>query len=685
MVSLLFQVIDVYGRIVVRKLKIAQQKINSLLIIVLNESRMRLDERGICIMANIAVFVPREQMLIQTQKVIEEEGLDIFQLKVIETANAVYEARDAVENGAEIIVARGLQAKMIKQYTNIPVVEITFTGQELGLLVQKAKQVIKKKRPFIAFVGFRNMFSNMSHFEQLYDIQLGLYYIQSTDKIQSTVAKAVQDGAEIIIGGDTTTRTASNMGVHSLFLDCTEDSIRDGLHVACKMGYAADLEKYNNAQLETILNTSFNGIIKINTRREIIVINKVVEDILARKTEDVAGTPIEKVLSEIDTEYIDDILEGRRESYSTSIRFKETTLMIVAAPIQYDNKITGAILSCHKAVNMLKLENQVKREMYLYGYIAKYDFGKISRRTKEMKQNIELAKLFSLSQNPVLIYGDTGTEKEIFAQCIHNHSTRSNGPFVSINCGSMNEEMQIKTIFGSSDFNDEHTGVKGAMETANFGTVYIQEIEHLSPQCQYRLYKAIKYKGLIQNDIEKSKTLDVRVIADSKKNLAHFVKNGLFREDLYYSLSALSLEIPPLKKRPEDVEYLVSEYIKKYMELYSRYIVIPKDTYDVLKNYPWEGNLIQLENFCDRLVLTADKRTVDAGCVENLLHQMYPIIREKDGEDKIIIFKHPEAVEIADTLDKYKNRAEAAGALGISTTTLWRRMKKYGLQNKYEV
>lgn len=636
-------------------------------------------------MANIAVLIPREQNLKQAEKVIEEEGLDIFLVKVIETANAVYEARDAVEKGADIIVARGLQAKMIKQFTNIPVVEITFTGQELGLLVLKAKQVVKKKKPFIAFVGFKNMFSNMTYFEQLYDIKLGLYYIQSTDKIQSTVARAVNDGVDLIIGGDTTTKTASNMGIHTVYLDCTDDSIRESLHVASKMAYAADLEKYNNAQLETILNTSFNGIIKINMKREIIVINKVVEDILAKRSDEIAGIALEKVISDIDTEYIDDILEGRKDSFSTSIQFKGIALMVVVAPIQYDNNITGAILSCHKVVSRMKLENQVKREMYLHGYVAKSEFSKIPRNTKEMKQNIELGKLFSMSQNPVLIYGDTGTEKEIFAQCIHNQSTRRNGPFVSVNCSSMNEDMQIQALFGHVDSNCEGANLKGALETANFGTAYIQEIEHLSIQCQYRLYRAIKYKGLIQNDIEKSKTLDVRIIADAKKNLAGYVRKGLFREDLYYALSGLALELPSLKNRPEDIEYFVSEYIKKYMEIYSRYVVIPKDTMEVLKRYSWNGNMIQLENFCDRLVLTSNKRTIDAGVVENLLLQMYPVIREKDGEEKVLVFKHPEAAEIADLLEKYKSRTETAKALGISTTTLWRRMKKYGLQNRYEI
>ncbi|WP_069998651.1 sigma 54-interacting transcriptional regulator [Cellulosilyticum sp. I15G10I2] len=637
-------------------------------------------------MKNIAFIVPRDEMLLQAAEVIKEEGLEVHTLKVVKTADVVSEARKVIADGVDLIVARGMQASLIKSYTNVPVVEICLTSQEIGRLIVRAKKILQKAKPRIGIIGFPNMFCDMTYFNDIFDIELHRYLIKESDETQEAVNKALADKVELLIGGEMTVVTANIVGIPALFLESTKDSIRQATQIAKNMNYAREIEKKHNAHMEALVGYSFSGILKLNQSGVIIVANHMMQEILGKRCEDIIGKHIGDVLDEIDFESIESVLSAKKESYSSFLRINNMALIIMAVPIQVDDEVEGAIISCHKVQKLEQMESQALREMYLHGYVAQSNFTQILRKSKEMKEIIELAKLFAQTKNPVLIYGEVGTEKELFAQSIHNNSVRKNAPFISINCNGMSEEMQTTVLFGNNYADNGIEKQKGALEIGNYGTVLIHEIEQLTMHCQYRLFKAIKYKTLIQNDIEKTMTLDVKVVATSRRNLSVLVKKGLFREDLYYALNALSFEIPPLRKTQEDIEILLNEYTKAYAAQYERYIVLTTGAKKMIYEYQWEGNLIQLESFCERMVLTAPRRTVDENFVRYLLGQLYPIIRQVNDEEKVVVYKAPEGAIIAELLEKHKgNRELVAQELNISKTTLWRHMKKYGVSNKYDI
>ena len=444
-------------------------------------------------MSKIAILLPKEYMLEQARNVIREDELDIDILKVIKTSDSVYEARQAVEQGAEVVLARGVQAAFIRQYTNIPVAELTLTGQEIGLMIASAKKKVPdKKCPQIALIGFKNMFS------------------------------------------DTT--------------------------------YADELHSY-----------------------------------------------------------------------------------------------------------------------YLKGYVAYAHFSDIRITGKEMEYCVELSKMYALSKNPVLICGEDGTDKEKLAQCIHNNSSYKAGPFVAVNCSGMTEQMQVDRLFGNPDAEDESMK-KGALAIGDHGTIVISEIEKLSLLCQYRLYRAIRYDSLIQNDLERSQTLDNRIIAITGADLYQYVEQGRFRQDLYYLLNSLTVEIPPLRKRPQDIRAIVEDCRVRFTKRYARFPKIAEDAMEALAGFGWQGNEIQLESFCERLFLTSPKKTITSDYVYFLLDTLYPV-KERISEDgTTVIYQHPEAARLTELLEKHQgNRSAVAKELGISTTTLWRRMKKYGVINKYDL
>lgn len=625
-------------------------------------------------------------MLEQARNVIREDELDIDILKVIKTSDSVYEARQAVEQGAEVVLARGVQAAFIRQYTNIPVAELTLTGQEIGLMIASAKKKVPdKKCPQIALIGFKNMFSDTTYADELFDIRLKFYDITAIEQAAEKVDLAIQEGADVLLGGDTVNALAAQKGIPAQFIDSTEESIRSAIGVAKKMILTAEAEKNFTAQFETVLDNSYNGILEIDENKEIMIVNRAGEELFHKKASQLEGTALEKVIPELEQRYIDDVLSGKRDSFMTSVYVAGVPMMLTAAPIQYENKIRGAIISLYRNASVRKNDADELHSYYLKGYVAHAHFSDIRITGKEMEYCVELSKMYALSKNPVLICGEDGTDKEKLAQCIHNNSSYKAGPFVAVNCSGMTEQMQVDRLFGNPDAEDESMK-KGALAIGDHGTIVISEIEKLSLLCQYRLYRAIRYDSLIQNDLERSQTLDNRIIAITGADLYQYVEQGRFRQDLYYLLNSLTVEIPPLRKRPQDIRAIVEDCRVRFTKRYARFPKIAEDAMEALAGFGWQGNEIQLESFCERLFLTSPKKTITSDYVYFLLDTLYPV-KERILEDgTTVIYQHPEAARLTELLEKHQgNRSAVAKELGISTTTLWRRMKKYGVINKYDL
>ena len=637
-------------------------------------------------MSKIAILLPKEYMLEQARNVIREDELDIDILKVIKTSDSVYEARQAVEQGAEVVLARGVQAAFIRQYTNIPVAELTLTGQEIGLMIASAKKKVPdKKCPQIALIGFKNMFSDTTYADELFDIRLKFYDITAIEQAAEKVDLAIQEGADVLLGGDTVNALAAQKGIPAQFIDSTEESIRSAIGVAKKMILTAEAEKKFTAQFETVLDNSYNGILEIDENKEIMIVNRAGEELFHKKASQLEGTALEKVIPELEQRYIDDVLSGKRDSFMTSVYVAGVPMMLTAAPIQYENKIRGAIISLYRNASVRKNDADELHSYYLKGYVAYAHFSDIRITGKEMEYCVELSKMYALSKNPVLICGEDGTDKEKLAQCIHNNSSYKAGPFVAVNCSGMTEQMQVDRLFGNPDAEDESMK-KGALAIGDHGTIVISEIEKLSLLCQYRLYRAIRYDSLIQNDLERSQTLDNRIIAVTGADLYQYVEQGRFRQDLYYLLNSLTVEIPPLRKRPQDIRAIVEDCRVRFTKRYARFPKIAEDAMEALAGFGWQGNEIQLESFCERLFLTSPKKTITSDYVYFLLDTLYPV-KERISEDgTTVIYQHPEAARLTELLEKHQgNRSAVAKELGISTTTLWRRMKKYGVINKYDL
>ncbi|MGL5433862.1 MAG: PrpR N-terminal domain-containing protein [Lachnospiraceae bacterium] len=624
-------------------------------------------------MGEIALLVSREEMLYQAHNLLQEKPYDIGIMRVIKTEEAVSQARQSVAQGASIIIARGLQASLIKQYTDIPVAELVITAQEMALLVIRAKQILKKSNPVIGVVGFENMFCNMSYFDTIYEIELRTYFAQKGSELEMVVGQAVEDELDLIIGGDTAVGAAGNAGIPSLFLSITEDSMRNAFDMAERMSFAMGAEKRNAAQMETLLDYSFNGITRMDANGVITDINPIMEDILGRKKEEVRGLLVGQVYRELDQESLRQVLKDGKESYSFLMRINGTSIFAIVAPVTIDNRVDGAILTCHRMKKRQTVEEETKRKRHSQGLIALGEFDDIIQDSKAMQDCIHLTKLYALSEKPVLIFGEAGTEKRLLAQSIHNAGSRRGKPFIDISCDGIAEAEQLEMVFGD----------KGAAARVEGGSMLIEDIDCLTRSNQYRLYQLIRYRLRMGQAVMQSPNLDIRVMVTAREPLIKLVNQGKFREDLYYLLEGLTVRIPPLRERREDLKIKIEAGIREASEHYSRYHILTQGAMKLLLEYPWEGNLFQVESYCERLILTATKRSLDEIVIRRVLDELYPCrnsdTSDEEGQEEGL--GDISAVQITRTLRQMRgNREKTAKELGISKATLWRRMKKYGIQ-----
>ena len=655
-------------------------------------------------MSGIALLVPNQQMYDQAREILEKlDRHHVILLKSIVTENAVNEAREAVSMGANIIMARGRQAVEIREHTTVPVSEIVISAQELGLLVVKAKALVEKECPVIGLFGWGEMFSDTSYFDQLYGVKLIRCVLKGTEDWRAVLDQVLEENSiDIVIGGKAALSAAEGRGIPALFLSSTGESLTTALKNAESLYYVSQMEQHNYAQFSTVLDSSFSGILKAGISGKVLVMNRAMEQITGISASDAMGKPVDQVLKGLERSAVWRILNGEEETYSAFLNIHDQSLVVVVEPIVAGNQIDGAIISCNRMRRLDADAREVNSSQFLKGHVAYSTFEDIDQNLKGLRKAVERAKIYAQSSSPMLIEAISGPELDMICEGIHNYSLRRNGPFIMVHMAGIKEEHQSKVLFGEYS-SDGKTYEPGRLEEANHGTLVIQGIDKLSLLAQYNLMKVIRTKRFLKERNEDMQLMDTRIIACTAKNLTDLRKVNKIRSDLYYTLKSLRLKIPNLKDRPEDVEYLLDFYVKKYSEQYFRYHVMTAGARKTLLEYPWEGNSIQLDAFCERMILTVGKRTITESYVRDLLQELYETdssiyeilpedevreerrrqreARKQEGRAERAMGREEAWRDtIRETLAKYHgNRSITAKELGISTTTLWRWMKRYDL------
>ena len=318
----------------------------------------------------------------------------------------------------------------------------------------------------------------------------------------------------------------------------------------------------------------------------------------------------------------------------------------------------------------------MRNEIYAKGHVATYTFKDISSLDPSTRDAVSMAKRFAVSDANILINGETGTGKAVFAQSIHNHSNRDKGPFVVVNCAALPVQLLESELFGyvAGAFTGANKqGKPGLFEVAHTGTIFLDEIGEMDYVNQGRLLRVLQEKNVVRLGSTKVVPVDVRVIAATNKDLHALVNLHKFREDLYYRLNVLQLKIPPLRHRKRDINSYAKMFLAEFSSKQGSHFKLSAEATKKLENYDWPGNIRELRNVMQRLVVLASGKVING----NFLSRVLAV----ESDEKQDLSESPEANAIRKALEIcHANAAEAAKMLHMSRTTLWRRMHKFGLK-----
>lgn len=332
-----------------------------------------------------------------------------------------------------------------------------------------------------------------------------------------------------------------------------------------------------------------------------------------------------------------------------------------------DNKIHVMVeRAAEKAVMQYKLHHLEQRVDHKYG------FKNIIGESEALHEAIRMAKKVAPSDISVLLQGETGTGKELFAQAIHQASPRKAGPFVALNCSAFPKDMLESELFGfkKGAFTGATEAKKGLIEEANAGTLFLDEIGEMHLELQSKLLRFLENNKFTKLGETQERSVDIRVIAATNKNLKQGTTEETFRDDLYYRLAGFKIDIPPLRDRKSDIPLLANFFLKRLNERVQR---IDDETMNLLLSYSWQGNIRELKNIIERAAILAEGDAITPDLLP-------PEFRGESSSttSEPTSLKEMERLHIRRVLEKVKgNKTKAAELLGIGTSTLYRKLDEY--------
>ncbi len=313
------------------------------------------------------------------------------------------------------------------------------------------------------------------------------------------------------------------------------------------------------------------------------------------------------------------------------------------------------------------------------------DAGSVKIITKDpaMVRILNTARQIALTDCNVLISGESGTGKELLARFIHDHSKRGDGPWMAVNCGVFGEELLSNELFGHEKgaYTGADTGKPGIIESAKGGTLFLDEITEMSTNMQVKLLRVIQERQMMRVGGTRTVTVDVRFIAATNRNIQEAVQTNEFRKDLYYRLNVVSLDLPPLAARKNDIPLLAQHFLEKHSKLMGRDTPsLSREVVNVLKDYDFPGNVRELENIIERGMALALDNVIEADHLPDDIREFQiKTFRKKDG--KLPTLEEQEIDYIRKVLEETGgNKTLAADTLGIDRVSLWRKIKRYGLE-----
>lgn len=624
-------------------------------------------------MEDILIIAPYPELAKDAMQLCEKTDIPFSLI----SGNPEISWQQQINPATRVIISRGGMAKSLRKMQGLPVIDVPVTPADILKSISAVARIGYKK---IAIITPANILSKPSRMMELSD-QLQLIFVTNADgNIEDVVKRLIEDEkVEAIIGDRVSAQIALQHHIHSHLLRSSEESVLMALETAVNVLRAQTSERTKTKEMQSILDVIHEAVLTIDSDGIVKVYNDAAKRIFGFP-QDIAGRKYSDCFT--DPVLLNVIQEKKEEREMLHTLSNGKKIVIHHIPIYIDSVFQGSVGIYQEISKIQNMELNIRKRLNDRGLTAKNTFDDFVTTNIEMKQVVTEARSYAQSEATILVYGETGTGKELFAQSIHNASKRNKGPFVSVNCAALSENLLESELFGYVEgaFTGAIKGGRpGLFELAHGGSLFLDEIGEISLPFQAKLLRVLQEKEVRRIGGDRIIPIDVRVICATNKPLFDLTQGGAFREDLYYRLSVLELSLIPLRDRKEDIIPLAISFLKTEMQRENQVLIWENtDVFLPLLDHQWLGNARELQNAIHRLVICTPEGTI----TQDLVSQIIQSIKKKQKTaQKLEVeistdFRKMETDIWRKLLDEYDgNKERLCKIYNISKTTLWRKLQ----------
>ena len=614
-------------------------------------------------MIEVLVIVPYEELLHEYEEAIAKA----HDPRVHFTTSFMYgtDARNLSRaSDYDIIVVRGMTSRALSEkYPETTIVDIKMDAFDVSSALLEAK----KKFPGIRKIGLilpSSSICSASILTELLGIEVVMREVRGEEHMESTLREMVKEGCEVFIGGLTLKRVSEKMGLEYVHIKPGPSAIDSSINDAITAAHILDRERSRLGLMKSLVNNTPDSLLIIDDKGKITAANHAASSFFRRP--DLVGMDAKELFPLEIYSVCDDV-----EVVQT---IGDQTVLITEHPVHIEGEKRATYVSLRLVEDIRRTEKKIRSKLQEKGLTAKYSFSDIVTEQVEMKQLVAKALRYAHVEGNVLLTGETGTGKELFVQSMHNASPRRDKPFVAVNCAALSEQLLESELFGYTEgsFTGAQKGGKtGLFELAQGGTIFLDEIGEMPIRFQAKLLRVIQEREIRKIGGDEFIPVDVRIMSATNQNIPDLIEKGLFRRDLYYRINLLTLHIPPLRERLDDIPAIFKRFVERKSKALN--IVPPmveKDALECLKGYSWPGNIRELRNVAERAVIFSSSNCITRDTLKEI---DVSVGEKKASEEKKIPLTSEELyrryVESGLTLNDF------ALSIGISRTTLWRKFK----------
>lgn len=582
----------------------------------------------------------------------------------------------------DVIISQGGTVASIQALVTKPVVAVKLTVTDFLLGFIKARQYGDP----LALMCYK---SDVLHeletiARMLPDLNYKIFpYSNKEEFVQQAETVFALERHTIVGLGSCTDEYARKNNLNYVLIRSTMDNVRAALVAARNIVELGRKEKLRASRLENLINYSTGAILSIDRDKVVKTCNAAAATALQTSPETLVGKHIHDpgVPRALRTLYGD----GTRQ-LACFLNAGTMPVMANRIPLTVDEECHETLVTFQNVKEIQRLETRARMELHAKGLRARHTFEDFIGQSPLIGELLEKARRFSNTDASILVEGETGTGKELMVQSIHNASPRREGPFVAVNCAALPENLLESELFGyeGGAFTGARKGGKlGLFELAHNGTIFLDEIGEISPNIQGRLLRVLQEKEIMRVGGDRVINVDARIIAATNKNLYAMIEAGKFRNDLYFRLNILTVRIPALRQRHEDIPGLVAHFCRQCAALYgTRLPRLHKKTLRLLQDYSWPGNVRELRNLMEKTaILYTEGSDVDALVIANLhdSRDQHQSRAQPESSDSISVrignMKDMQTEIMEKVLERHGgNRRAVADELGLSRVTVWKKL-----------